>query len=93
MPLDFHKAETFSTASVFWYDDGPWGGCRIPLSWGVQYKNEKGEWVDVKTKVPAKSEKDVLNKIEFEPVTSQSVRLQFQLPVEESTGVYEFEVK
>lgn len=90
---DFDKAETFSTASVFWYDDGPWGGCRIPLSWSVQYKNEKGEWVDVKTKVPAKSEKDVLNKIEFEPVTSQSVRLQFQLPVEESTGVYEFDVK
>lgn len=90
---DFDKPETFSTASVFWYDDGPWGGCRIPLSWGVQYKNDKGEWVDVRAKTPAKPEKDALNAMEFEPVTSQSVRLLFQLPVQESAGVYEFEVK
>ncbi|GAB6119834.1 glycoside hydrolase family 127 protein [Dysgonomonas termitidis] len=90
---DFDKPETFSTASVFWYDDGPWGGCRIPLSWGVQYKNDKGEWVDVRAKTPAKPEKNALNTMDFEPVTSQSVRLLFQLPVQESAGVYEFEVK
>lgn len=90
---EFEKPETFSTASVFWYDDGPWGGCRIPLSWSVQYMDKKGKWKDVKAKSPAKPEKNVLNKIEFQPVTSKSVRLKFQLPEKESTGIYEFEVK
>lgn len=90
---DFDKAETFSTASVFWYDDGPWGGCRIPLSWSVQYKDKDGTWKDVQNKTPYSSVKDAVNKIEFESVTAQSVRLQFQLPEKESTGVYEFEVK
>ena len=41
----------------------------------------------------AKPEKNALNTMDFEPVTSQSVRLLFQLPVQESAGVYEFEVK
>lgn len=90
---DLEKEQTITSARVFWYDDGPWGGCRIPLSWGVQYKNHKGEWVDVKAKSPAKPEKDVANKIEFEPITTKSVRLHFVLPEKESTGIYEFEVK
>lgn len=88
---EFSKPEKFSTASVFWYDDGPWGGCRIPLSWKVQYKDAKGNWKDVDKK--GTPEKDVVNKISFKPVTSQNVRLVFQLPEKESTGVYEFEVK
>lgn len=90
---EFDKPETFSTASVFWYDDGPWGGCRIPLSWSIEYKNDKGEWIEVKQNNSSKPKKDILNQIEFEPTTSKSVRLQFQLPVNESIGLYEFEVK
>lgn len=89
----FGKQQSVSTASVYWYDDGPWGGCRIPLSWNVQYKDDNGEWQTVKAKIDPKPVKDELNKIEFEPVTSSQVRLVFHLPKNESTGVYEFEVK
>lgn len=89
---EFEKPETISTASVFWYDDGPWGGCRIPLSWKLQYKNGNS-WQDVKAKSAPESVKDIENKIEFESVTTRSVRIVFQLPEKESVGVYEFAVK
>lgn len=90
---DFEKTETLSEASVYWYDDGPWGGCRIPLSWNVQYLNAKNQWVEVAAKSKPVSVKDALNKIEFEPVKTKSVRLVFQSPEKESVAVYEFEVK
>ena len=89
----FEKPETVSSANVYWYDDGPWGGCRIPLSWKVQYKDAAGNWADVVatgTYVPVK---DALNAITFKPVVAQNVRLVFQLPEKESSAVYEFEVK
>lgn len=90
---EFEQPQTISRASVFWYDDGPWGGCRIPLSWKVQYQDKNGEWADVVAKRTYKSEKDIRNEIEFEAVTSPFVRLCVQLSENESTGVYEFEIK
>jgi len=90
---EFEKAETVSSANVYWFDDGPWGGCRIPLSWKIQYKDASGNWSDVKTKEDYVSKKDILNTISFEPVTTQNVRLIFQLPERESCAIYEFEVK
>lgn len=89
----FEKEEQFSSASVYWYDDRPWGGCRIPTSWSVQYRNGNGEWEEVEIKGSNKPEKDAINNIEFEPVSSRQVRLIFQLTEKESTGIYEFEVK
>ena len=32
-----------SSATVYWYDDAPWGGCRIPQSWKVYYKDAQGQ--------------------------------------------------
>ncbi len=90
---EFDSPAVISKASVFWYDDGPWGGCRIPLSWKVQYKDADGNWKDVNAKREYKSEKDVLNTMEFDSVTAKEVRLVFQTPEKESSAVYEFEVK
>jgi len=90
---EFEKAETVSSANVYWFDDGPWGGCRIPLSWKIQYKDDIGNWIDVKAAEAYVSKKDSLNTISFESVTAKNIRLVFQLPVQESSAVYEFEVK
>jgi len=89
----FEKEETISSASVYWFDDGPWGGCRIPLSWKIQYIDKQGDWTDVRAAEAYVSKKDALNTISFEPVTSQQVRLVFQLPEKESCAIYEFDVK
>ena len=44
---DFKGEQTVSSSTVYWFDDGPWGGCRIPEAWKVYYKNEAGAWVPV----------------------------------------------
>lgn len=90
---ELSSPQTISTASVYWYDDGPWGGCRIPQSWNVQYKDTDGNWKDVNAKKAPTPVKNELNTIEFAPITTSAVRLNFQLPEKESCGVYEFSIK
>jgi len=89
----FEQAETVSNASVYWFDDGPWGGCRIPLWWKIQYLSTGGEWTDVKTATAYMSTKDAINTIQFEPVSAKQVRLVFQMPVKESCAFYEWDVR
>ena len=86
------KPETISQASVYWYDDRPWGGCRTPKSWKVQYK-QNNQWRDVKTTKDYQILKDEKNVVDFTPVTTDEVRLVFTLPENESSAIYEFEVK
>jgi len=88
----FAKPETVSNAKIYWFDDGPWGGCRIPLSYSIQYKDATGNWLNVKTLDNLKPLKDVYNQIKFEPVTSQNIRVLFQLEEKNSAGIYEFSV-
>lgn len=90
--LTFEQPETVSRAAVYWYDDGPWGGCRIPLWWKIQYKTEDGTWKDVINTQAYVLKKDTLNTVTFEPVKTQHVRLLFQLPESESCALYEFDV-
>lgn len=91
--FSFDKETEFSSASVYWYDDRPWGGCRVPKSWKIQFKNSKNDWEDVKPKSEYMTQKDAVDKIEFTPIHTQQVRLLFQLNQNESAGIYEFEIK
>lgn len=82
-----------SQASVYWWDDRPWGGSRIPLWWRVEYKDDSGRWKSVDNKSDYKVEQDVANRVEFSPLKTKYVRLKFQLEQGQSAGIYEFEVK
>ena len=37
LQYNFEKPEKISKMKVYWYDDGPFGGCRIPESYKLQY--------------------------------------------------------
>jgi len=90
---EFEQNETVSQASVYWWDDRPWGGSRIPVWWKVEYKDENNKWKSVNNKTEYKIERDTPNKIEFEPIETKQIRLGFQLEKGQSAGIYEFEVK
>lgn len=90
---EFQKPESISQASVYWYDDRPWGGCRIPQSWAIEYKDRTGIWKPVKNITEYKTGQDIVNTVSFETITTKYIRLTFQLMEKESAGVYEFEVK
>jgi uncharacterized protein len=89
---DFDVAHTVSQSQVYWFDDGPWGGCRIPASWKLFYKKD-GEWVPVKNIGAYELSKDKYNTVQFEPVTTTALKMEVQLPVDNATGIHEWKVK
>jgi len=89
---DFDSSYTVSESKVYWFDDGPWGGCRIPLAWKLYYKKD-GEWVPVKNTSSYEIAKDKYNEVKFEAVTTTAMKLEVQLPVEYAAGVHEWSLK
>jgi DUF1680 family protein len=89
---DFDQEYTVSESKVYWFDDAPWGGCRIPASWKLYYKKD-GEWVPVQTIGTYEIAKDKYNTVKFEPIKTTALKLEVQLPVEHSTGIHEWSVK
>ena len=89
---DFDSTYTVSETSVYWFDDGPFGGCRIPASWKLLYK--KGdEWIPVKVISTDPIAKDKYNTIRFEPITTNAVKIEIQQPVDHSAGLHEWIIK
>jgi uncharacterized protein len=89
---DFEQESTISESSVYWFDDGPFGGCRIPASWRLLYK-DGDNWVPVKNTTPYEIAKDKYNSVKFEPVTTKALRLEVKLPEDFATGLHEWMVK
>ncbi|TWF41439.1 hypothetical protein FHW36_103243 [Chitinophaga polysaccharea] len=89
---DFDSAHTISHSKVYWYDDGPFGGCRIPTAWKLYYK-QGSEWIPVKNTTPYTTEKDKYNVVSFEPVTTTALKLEVQLPADNSSGIHEWIVE
>jgi hypothetical protein len=77
---------------VYWFDDGPWGGCRIPASWKLYYKKGE-EWVPVQVKGSYEIAKDKYNTVQFEPVKTTALKMEVQLPADHATGIHEWMVK
>lgn len=81
-----------SSSTVWWFDDGPWGGCRIPRSWRLLVLDESGQWVPVETSAVYPSVKDAPCRIDFDPVETRAVRLEVDLQPNQSGGVFEWTV-
>lgn len=89
---DFEKSETISLSKVYWFDDQPDGGCRIPDEWELQYKTGNS-WKPVKVKSGYPVTKDSWDSVEFEPVRTSAVKLRVKLNKEFSAGIYEWIVE
>jgi len=89
---DFEDAQTVSRVKVYWFDDRPDGGCRIPDDWEVQYL-ENGEWLPVQARTEYTITRDEWDVLDFEPVKTTVLRLRVKLPVEFSSGIHEWIVE
>jgi DUF1680 family protein len=89
---DFEKPEKISKTKVYWFDDGPDGGCRIPDEWEVLYLNDN-VWLPVKTRKPYTITKDGWDAISFEPVKTNAVKIKVKLNKEFASGMYEWIVE
>lgn len=89
---DFNEEHEVSQSKVYWYDDGPWGGCRIPVSYKIYYKKD-GQWVPVENTSAYDIAKDKYNTISFKPVKTTALKMEVQLPADNSAGIHEWVVK
>ena len=81
------------SATVYWFDDAPWGGCRVPKSWNIYYADEQGQWHPVTNPDKFTLNKGVANTVQFDPVVTRAVKLEVVQPAEYSCGLFEWEVK
>ena len=92
---DFEQARTISAVEVYWFDDTGAGECRVPKSWKVLYKDDDGQFKEVAyvdSFVPCPVEKDKFNRAGFEPVTTNSIRIEVKLQPEFSGGILEWRI-
>lgn len=86
--FDFEKPETVSRVRVYWFDDGPFGGCRVPDAWEVEYLSggswKKALYADANTVT-----KDAWDTAEIAPVTTTAIRINVKLSKEYSSGIHE----
>ncbi|HEY0109017.1 MAG TPA: beta-L-arabinofuranosidase domain-containing protein, partial [Fibrella sp.] len=83
----FPKPETVSSTKIYWFDDGPFGGCRTPASWKLLYQTATGEWKEVQPKGQYGTAKDQFNELHFAPVQTSALKLEVQLPKEHASGI------
>ena len=89
---DFEKPETISGSKVYWFDDGPDGGCRIPDEWEILYLNDN-VWQSVQSKTPYKVTRDGWDSVEFKSVKTSAVKIKVKLNKDFSAGIYEWVVE
>ena len=90
---EFPEESTVQSTTVYWYDDGPWGGCRVPQSWRILYQDTQGNWIPVTGADGYPTDKGTACTVNFEPVTTKALRLEVVLPNDNSAGVFEWIVK
>ncbi len=86
------EAQKVQSATVYWFDDGPWGGCRVPKSWNLYYQDAAGQWQPVTGADNFGTQKGAANRVDFDPVTTKAMKLEVVLPDDNSAGIFEWQL-
>ena len=89
----FQEPKQVSSATVYWYDDQPWGGCKIPESWNIEYQDAQGQWQPVADADCYPVKKGQACTVHFAPVKTKVLRLNVKQPEKFSCGLFEWSVK
>lgn len=89
----FPETKEVSTSTVYWYDDQPWGGCKVPDWWKVYYYDAQGNWQPVSGADAYPTQKGGPCTVNFTPVKTKAVKLEFRQPEDYSCGIFEWSVK
>ena len=90
---EFPEASEVQSATVYWFDDAPWGGTRVPAAWKLYYKDAKGAWQPVQNPDIYATEKGRACTVNFDKVTTGAMKLELTLTKGFSAGIYEWSVK
>lgn len=90
---DFSAEKTVSRSTIYWYDDKPWGGCQVPQSWVLYYKDNSGTWKPVENTSVYGVEKGIGNEVVFKPITTKAMKLEVKLADKNAAGIFEWSVE
>ena len=89
----FTEPQQVQSATIYWYDDQPWGGCKVPQSWNIEYQNAQGQWQPVADADSYPVKKGQPCTVHFAPVKTKMLRLNVKQPEKYSCGLFEWSVK
>ncbi len=90
---EFPQVAEVQSSTVYWYDDGPWGGCRVPKSWRILYQDSQGQWHPVSGTDHYPTDKGTACTVNFDPVKTKSLRLEVTMPKDNASGLFEWSVR
>ncbi|HHI78869.1 MAG TPA: glycoside hydrolase family 127 protein [Planctomycetes bacterium] len=87
----FDQARRIESSAVYWFDDRPGGGCRVPASYQLYYRDGPS-WTPVRLAPGSRYsvQRDRLNPIHFAPVRAREWMLEIQMQKGASTGLLEW---
>jgi hypothetical protein len=88
---DFAKPTKISSTQVYWFAPAH-GGIKAPAAWRLLYKDGM-EWKPVETSDSYRVVLDHFNRITFQPVETQGLRLELKLQPGYSAGIEEWRVQ
>ena len=89
----FENEEMVSSCSLYWFEDEPWGGCRLPQNWTLYYLDTNNIWEAISNIKTYKTEKNKNNRVQFSPIRTKALKLEVTLPHDYSAGIYEWSVE
>ncbi len=89
----FAQKATISQSTVYWFDDQPWQGCKVPDSWKLYYKDASGNWQPVGNPTSYPVMKGAPCTVQFDPVETTAVKLEVVINKDKSAGLYEWSVE
>jgi hypothetical protein len=94
----FPRTETVAEAAVLWAGAGEnergqeTAGAQTPRSWRILYKADDDEWHAVQATTPYGNDPSKFNAVQFTPVSTSAMRLEFQMAPNTEVGVSEWRV-
>ncbi|MEW6073834.1 MAG: beta-L-arabinofuranosidase domain-containing protein [Planctomycetota bacterium] len=89
---DLARRETVSRVEIYWFDDTGRGECRLPASWRLLWR-DGSEWKPVAGASEYGTAPDRCNVTTFDPVATDGLRIEVQLPAGWSAGIHEWKVE
>ncbi len=93
LSYEFAQEATVQSSTVYWFDDAPWGGCRVPKSWRILYQDQQGQWLPVTGADGYPVGRGMACTVNFDPVKTKALRLEVTQPDNYSSGLFEWSVK
>ncbi|MFQ5805340.1 MAG: glycoside hydrolase family 127 protein [Phycisphaerae bacterium] len=89
---DFDAPRPVSSTELYWFDDSQQrGGCRAPASWRLLYRDDN-TWREVSNPSGYGVGLDQYNHVTFDPVMTDSLRIEVQLQDKMSSGILEWKI-